>query len=165
MSRPRYEKPKHREARKEARREIERILGVECHDNTADPRINTIFLKGEHIVTYADIRPRDNPSTAYRDVMLSERDFWDPAMQLLRKLQKAGSKVPVLAVSVFTDGIYYLKLDLSMDDKVERRVGGRKDRGDEYDQEMCRFPLTSWFKRMEDVGKPKDPEPVQRDLL
>jgi len=88
---------------------------------------------------FAEVKVRDNAHDAYDEYMISLVK-WSVLYELTTM-----TKSPAFLVVKFTDGLYYTKIT-EKPFRVAR--GGREDRGDTQDKELCAFVPMKLFKEI-----------------
>ena len=95
-----------------------------------------LFQAGEHVGN-VEIKTRTNASGKYPTYMIS-------AMKVdsILHMSKEDKVIPLLIVR-FTDGVFTVVLE----DRYEKRLGGRHDRNDSHDTETCMYiPMTEFVQ-------------------
>lgn len=103
-------------------------------------RVDYAFSSEDGILAYAEIKSRKNSIKEYPSFMVA-LDKWMSA----RRIAEVSNGVPMFFVVEWTEGVYYLRQDEAT---YRVGIGGRKDRGDEYDQELCVFVPIEQFKQL-----------------
>lgn len=145
-----YETPITRVDQNYVRDRVDKLFDWTWRDNPVDPRINTLFLCEGVPILFADIRVRHNSISLYPDIMISEKDCWNPAMELPDKCRETEYEgVKVAFIHAFTEGIFFLPA-LKVLNHVRRARGKRTGRPEP--PEVCRWPDPSLFMRIEDLS-------------
>jgi len=95
-----------------------------------------LFQDGKHVGN-VEIKTRTNASDKYLTYMIS-------AMKVdsILRMSKEDKAIPLLIVR-FTDGVFTVVLE----DRYEKRLGGRHDRNDSHDTETCMYiPMTEFVQ-------------------
>jgi|TARA_R110001606_G_scaffold799_3_gene3126 hypothetical protein len=95
-----------------------------------------LFQAGEHVGN-VEIKTRTNASDKYPTYMISATKVGS-----ILRMSKENKVIPLLIVR-FTDGVFVVVLE----DKYEKRIGGRHDRNDSHDTETCMYiPMTEFVQ-------------------
>jgi|TARA_R110002126_G_scaffold22233_2_gene79456 hypothetical protein len=95
-----------------------------------------LFQAGEHVGN-VEIKTRTNASGKYPTYMISATKVGS-----ILRMSKEDKVIPLLIVR-FTDGVFVVVLE----DKYEKRIGGRHDRNDSHDTETCMYiPMTEFVQ-------------------
>lgn len=91
-------------------------------------------------VAHAEVKCRTTHSTAYRDYMID-------AAKIRGSLERARlAHCLCLLIVRFEDGIFWTRIDEATVANHNCRMGGRKDRNDKHDIELCCFIPMANFK-------------------
>jgi len=138
MSRPLYESENDRRRERAA---MERLL--DGSDNTARKlpiryEVDFAIIKNGEIVSWAEVKCRNNASSLYPTLMISAAKIWKGSTLSIQ------TGKPFFIVAEWTDGIGYLKVtNVGL---FELGFGGRTDRNDDQDVEPVYFIPIEMFK-------------------
>jgi hypothetical protein len=99
--------------------------------------IDGLLFQDDKHVGNVEIKTRTNASDKYPTYMIS-------AMKVdsILHMSKEDKVIPLLIVR-FTDGVFTVVLE----DRYEKRLGGRHDRNDSHDTETCMYiPMTEFVQ-------------------
>jgi hypothetical protein len=101
-------------------------------------RIDFALTTDDGLMAYAEIKKRKNSIKAYKSWLIS-LDKWLHAKQIA----EASNGVPMIFIVEWDEGIYWMR----QDEVIFRvGVGGRSDRKDELDKELCVFVNVDQFR-------------------
>ena len=104
------------------------------------PRKNYVdyaLMRDKELSAYAEVKSRKNERNKYPTWMVS-LEKWMYA----KRIAEVSNGVPMLFIVEWTDGIYWLRQDTA---EFFVGVGGRSDRGDDMDRELCVFVNVNQF--------------------
>lgn len=90
------------------------------------------------LVAYAEVKSRKNPRDQYPTWMVS-LEKW----MYVKRIAEASNGVPMFFIVEWTDGLYWLRQDTAT---FSVGVGGRADRNDDMDRELCVFVSVKQFQ-------------------
>lgn len=103
-------------------------------------RVDYAFCTDDGILAYVEIKSRKNSIKEYPSFMVA-LDKWMSA----RRIAEVSNGVPMFFIIEWTEGVYFLRQDAAT---YKVGIGGRKDRGDAWDQELCVFVPVEQFKQL-----------------
>ena len=103
--------------------------------------LDRALFRDDTLKCYLEIKCRNNAHDYYPDYMIDASKM-DAGMQIA-----AHDGVPFFLIVHFTDGVYWIKVEEGP--FATRKTGGRTDRGDPNDIEVCCYvPMLLW-RRLE----------------
>jgi hypothetical protein len=136
--RPHYETEENRESEQLVKKIIELKWKCELEKLPDNQFIDFRAHRDGVVCAFVEVKERMNSITKYPTYMISAAKY-DNGMKVSQQFA-----VPFLIAVCWDEGIYYHTV--CANDSFERRNGGRMDRNDELDVEMCVFIPTSSFK-------------------
>jgi hypothetical protein len=101
--------------------------------------LDRALFRDETLKCYLEIKCRTNAHDYYTDYMIDAAKM-DAGMSIAK-----DDGVPFFLIVLFTDGVYWVKVEEGA--FSNRKTGGRTDRGDPNDIEVCCYvPMSLWRK-------------------
>lgn len=138
MTRPTYERAEDRRRQRDIIEEVAYRWRASWKGRVRYDPVDYDLYRGGALVAKAEVKARPFLHATYPDYMLSAAK-WRKACS-----QAAAAGVPLWLVVGYTDGCYCTRLD-----GISPRIamGGRQDRGDPRDMELCIYVLMKEFRR------------------
>lgn len=117
---------------------LEKLWKCRMEKLTRKNIIDYALMRKAGLAAYAEVKSRKNIRAKYPTWMVS-LEKWMYA----KRIAEASNGVPMFFIVEWTDGLYWLRQDTA---QFSVGVGGRSDRNDDMDRELCVFVSVDQFQ-------------------